>query len=173
MKLLTNLLVAIAATGVMGSAQAQTPPDLNLGTLIPDPTIRTDFGASGTSFADLFTFSVDSTNHIFSGSTTPFAPSGTTGTSITGLQFVLKDNSGMTLFTGTSLVDAVLSPGSFSMLVTGKADGVSGGGFQLAVAAHNPEPAEWMLMLCGLVVAGFIARRKIGLRRAPWRLPAE
>jgi hypothetical protein len=38
-----------------------------------------------------------------------------------------------------------------------------GGQFTFSVAAHNPEPAEWMLMLCGLVVAGFIARRKIGL----------
>jgi len=164
MKLLKDLLVVIAATGVMGSAQAQTtPPDLNLGTLTPTDTIRTDFGVSGTSFADLFTFSIDSTNHIFTGSTTAFAPPGITGTSITGLQFVLKDSMGGVLFTGTSLTDTELSPGSFSMLVTGKADGVSGGGFRLAVASHNPEPAEWMLMLCGLVVAGFIARRKIGL----------
>jgi hypothetical protein len=162
MKLLKNLLVVIAATGVMGSAQAQTsPPDL--GRLTPAESIRTDFGASGHSFADLFTFTLDSSNHVFTGSTTPFAPPGVTGTSITGLQFVLKDNGGSVLFTGTSLIDAALTPGSFSMLVTGKADGVSGGGFRLAVAAHNPEPAEWMLLLCGLVVAGFIARRKIGL----------
>jgi len=164
MKLLKDLLVVIAATGVMGSAQAQTtPPDLSLGTLVPDPTIRTDFGVSGTSFADLFTFSVDSTNRIFTGSTDPFAPPGVTGTSITGLQFVLKDSMGGVLFTGTSLTDTELSPGSFSMLVTGKADGLSGGGFRLAVASHNPEPAEWMMLLAGLVVVGFIARRKIGL----------
>src|SRR6267143_395187 len=164
MKLLKDLLVVIAATGVMGSAQAQTtPPDLNLGTLTPTDTIRTDFGVSGTSFADLFTFSIDSTNHIFTGSTTAFAPPGITGTSITGLQFVLKDSMGGVLFTGTSLTDTELSPGSFSMLVTGKADGLSGGGFRLAVASHNPEPAEWMMLLAGLVVVGFIARRKIGL----------
>ena len=159
MKLLKNLLAVIAATGAMGSAQAQT----DLGALTPTQSIRTDFGASGTSFADLFTFSVDSTNHIFTGSTTAFAPPGVTGTSITGLQFVLRDSMGKELFTGASLIDTALTPGSFSMLVTGKADGVSGGGFRLAVASHNPEPAEWMLMLCGLVVAGFIARRKIGL----------
>jgi len=159
MKLLTNLLVAIAATGAMGSAQAQT----DLGALTPTQSIRTDFGASGTSFADLFTFTVDSSNHIFTGSTTPFAPPGTTGTSITGLQFVLKDSMGGVLFTGTSLTDTELTPGTFSMLVTGKADGVSGGGFTLAAAAHNPEPAEWMMLLAGLVVVGFIARRKIGL----------
>ncbi len=163
MKLLKDLLVVIAATGVMGSAQAQTPPNLSLGTLVPDPTIRTDFGASGTSFADLFTFSIDSTNHIFAGSTTPFAPPGVTGTSITGLQFVLKDSMGTVLFTGSSLTDTELTPGSFSMLVTGKADGLSGGGFRLAVASHNPEPAEWMMLLAGLVVVGFIARRKTRL----------
>ena len=165
MKLLKSLLVGIVtvATAAIGSAQALTPDDLSLGTLTPTTTIRTDFGASGTSFADLFTFSLDSTNHIFTGSTTPFAPPGITGTSITGLQFVLKDSMGGVLFTGTSLTDTELTPGTFSMLVTGKADGVSGGGFTLAAAAHNPEPAEWMMLLAGLVVVGFIARRKIGL----------
>jgi len=163
MKLLKDLLVVIAATGVMGSAQAQTPPDLNLGILTPTTTIRTDFGVSGFTFADLFTFSVGSANHIFTGSTTPFAPPGITGTSITGLQFVLKDSTGAVLFTGTSLTDTELTPGSFSMLVTGKADGVSGGGFQLAAAAHNPEPAEWVMLLAGLMVVGFIARRKTSL----------
>ena len=165
MKLLKSLLVGIVtvATGMMGSAQALTPSDLSLGILTPTATIRTDFGASGTSFADLFTFTLDSTNQIFTGSTTPFAPPGVTGTSITGLQFVLKDSTGAVLFTGTSLTDTELTPGSFSMLVTGKADGVSGGGFQLAAAAHNPEPAEWVMLLAGLMVVGFIARRKTSL----------
>jgi hypothetical protein len=165
MNLLKSLLVGIVtvAMGVMGSAQALTPPDLSLGTLTPTATIRTDFAASGYSFADLFTFTLDSTNNIFTGSTTPFAPPGVTGTSITGLQFVLKDGMGGVLFTGSSLTDARLGSGSFSMLVTGKADGVSGGGFQLSVASHNPEPAEWMMLLTGLVVVGFMARRKTSL----------
>src|SRR5712664_4906772 len=166
MKLLKSLLVGIVtvATGMMGSAQALTPTDLSLGTLTPTATIRTDFGATGTSFADLFTFTIDSANSLhFTGSTTPFAPPGVTDTSITGLQFVLMDSMGGVLFTGSSLTDAALTPGSFSMLVTGKADGVSGGGFQLSVASHNPEPAEWMMLLTGLVVVGFMARRKTSL----------
>jgi MYXO-CTERM domain-containing protein len=36
------------------------------------------------------------------------------------------------------------------------------GGYEFSVAA-TPEPAEWMLLLAGLVGLGFIARRKIGL----------
>ena len=158
------LLVVIASTGAMGSAQAQTPPDPNLGTLSPTVTTRTDFLASG-SFADLFNFTVDATHHMFTGSTVKWAPTGVdiNQTNVTGLQFQLKDlTTNTVLFTGDSL-HTDLTPGdTFSMLVTGKADGPLGGGFLLSVAA-NPEPAEWMMLLCGLMVAGFIARRKIGL----------
>jgi len=163
MKLLKNLLVVIAATGVMGSAQAQVP-DPNLGALTPTATTRTDFLASG-SFADLFNFTVDATHHMFTGSTVKFAPTGVdiNQTNVTGLQFQLKDlTTGAVLGTGASL-HTDLTPGdTFSMLVTGKADGPLGGGFLLSVAA-NPEPAEWMMLLCGFVVAGFIARRKMSL----------
>jgi hypothetical protein len=163
MKLLTNLLVAFAATGVIGSAQAQT----DLGTLAPTGTQQTDFLPSGTTFADLFKFTMDATNNIFTGSVVPFSPTGVDATQahVTGLQFQLFDNTGNLLFTGVN-AQGSLTPGDFSLKVSGTADGPVGGGFQLAVAAHNPEPAEWMLMLCGLVVAGFIARRKIGLMAA-------
>jgi hypothetical protein len=156
------LLVAIASAGAMGSAQAQTP--INLGTLSPTATTRTDFLASG-SFADLFNFTLNATHHMFTGSTVKFAPTGVdiNQTNVTGLQFQLKDlTTNTVLFTGASL-HTDLTPGdTFSMLVTGKADGPLGGGFLLSVAA-NPEPAEWMMLLCGFVVAGFIARRKMSL----------
>jgi len=64
-----------------------------------------------------------------------------------------------------SVKSAELTPGNYFVQLAGSvADSTVGKGtFTFSVAAHNPEPAEWMLMLCGLVVAGFIARRKIGL----------
>jgi hypothetical protein len=164
MKLLKNLamVIVIAATGAMGAAQAQTSPDPNLGTLTPTVTERTDFFASG-SFADTFNFTIDAAHHMFTGSTVTFSPAGVdaTQTHVTNLQFELFDGTGTLLFTGLDLSTS-LDPGNFSARISGTADGLAGGGFQFSVAA-NPEPAEWMLLLCGLVVAGFIARRKMGL----------
>jgi hypothetical protein len=148
MTLLKNLVIAIvtAATGVIGSAQAQTPGNsFNLGTLSPTVQATTDTFASG-SFLDTFNFTVDSTNHIVTGTT---------------------DSSGV-----SNLKNAELTPGTFFVQMSGNVV-TNPGTFTSSRAAHNPERDEWMLMLCGLVVAGFIARRKIGLRRAPWRLPAE
>jgi hypothetical protein len=163
MKPLKSLLVVIAATGVMGSGQAQTPGNtFNLATLSPTVQATTDTFASG-SFLDTFNFTVDSTNHIVAGTTD--------SSGVSNLKLELFNSQGTSLFTGLNL-NADLTPGNFFAQVSGNVV-TNRGTFTLSLAAHNPEPAEWMLMLCGLVVAGFIARRKIGLRRAPWRLPAE
>ena len=155
MKMLENLLVVIAATGVMGSAQAQTPGNsFNLGTLTPTPVSTTDPIASG-SFLDTFNFAMDSTNHIVQGTTS--------STNISNLTLGLYDSTG-TLLSSSLNLNASLTPGNYRALISGNVGTAAGGGqFTFSVAAHNPEPAEWMLMLCGLVVAGFIARRKIGL----------
>ena len=153
MKLLKSLLVVIAATGVMGSAQAQTQGNtFNLLTLSPTVQTTTDTFASG-SFLDTFNFTLDSTNHIVQG--------GTSSTNVNNLTLGLYDSVGTLLFTGLNL-NANLTPGDFSVKISGDVI-ASPGNFTFSVAAHNPEPAEWMLMLCGFVVAGFIARRKIGL----------
>jgi PEP-CTERM motif-containing protein len=163
MNLLKNLLVVIAATGAMGSAQAQNT--FNLGTLSPTIQTQTDIFGAG-SFADIFNFTVDASHSMVSSSTVPLAPGGTvSSTSVTGLQLELFSGfnaPGTTpLFTGLNLDAAFLTPGEFSTRISGTA-GPLGGGFQFSIAA-TPEPAEWMLMLAGLVVLGFVARRKIGL----------
>ena len=155
MKLLKNLLVVIATAGAMASAQAQTPGNtFNLGTLTPTVTATTDTFASG-SFLDTFNFTLDSTNHIVQGTTN--------STNVSNLTLGLYDSLGTLLFTGLNLNDD-LTPGNYHALISGAVGtGAGNGQFTFSVAAHSPEPAEWMLMLCGLVVAGFIARRKIGL----------
>jgi len=84
MKLFKNLLVVIAATGVMGSAQAQTPGNIfNLGTLTPTVTATTDAFASG-SFLDTFNFTLDATHHIVTGTTD--------STNVGNLNFQLLDS---------------------------------------------------------------------------------
>src|SRR5918999_744582 len=72
MKLLKNLLLVIAATGMMGSLQAQT----NLGML--SPTVQTQTGfSSSVSFSEIFNFSIGTEYQGFLGSAVGLAPDGT------------------------------------------------------------------------------------------------
>src|SRR5207253_10403096 len=77
------------------------------------------------------------------------------------MQLNLFDSVGTLLFTGLNL-NANLTPGDFSARISG--DVVSTPGtFTFSVAANpNPEPAHWMLLLFGLLFAGFSARREVG-----------
>lgn len=161
MKLLKDVLVVIAATGAMGSVQAQTPGNIfDLGTLTPSTVVKTDAFASG-SFLDTFNFTVDASNHIVTGSLESI--------NVANLQLALYDSAGTLLFTGVNL-NANLTPGAFAAQVSG--DVVSSPGtFTFSVAA-NPEPEEWMLLLSGLLLAGFVARRKIGLAAGAPACPA-
>lgn len=169
MKKLLKILVMIAATGVMGSAQAQTVTDL--GTLSSDTQVQTNFFAES-SFADIFNFTVGGTNHTVLASAVGVAPDGTpTVGTLSNLTLELFAGSGATgsaLATSSSLdgslidLGTVLAGGDYSARVTGLADGGVGGGFQFAIAAM-PEPAEWMMLLAGLVVVGFMTRRKTSL----------
>jgi hypothetical protein len=167
MKLL-KILVVVAATGFMGSAQALVT---DLGALSPTATVRTDFfTTSGVSFADIFNFTTSAQQNTLFSNAVNFTPSGTdpTLTHVTDLTLTLFGGSNATgSVLGTisssngSLIElsrAILA-GSYSARVSGLADGKAGGGFQFSVAA-NPEPAEWMMLLAGLVAVAFMAQRK-------------
>ena len=162
MNLLKNLLVVIAATGALGSAQAQ----VNLGTVSPTVQQHTAIFGAG-SFADIVNFTVDASHSTVSTSTISLGPDGSVNsTSFTGLRMELFSgfNAPGTapLFTGLNLEGSLLTPGEFSARISGTA-GPLGGGFQFSIAASpSPEPAEWMLLLAGLTFLGFIARRRIG-----------
>jgi hypothetical protein len=154
MKLLKSLLVMIVVTGAMGSAQAQAPGSIfNLGTLTPTATVATDTSLVSTgSFLDRFNFTLGAANHVVTGTTD--------STNLGGLQLGLYDGTGRLVYTGLNFrID--LTPGSYYANISG--DVLTAPGKLTFSVAANPEPAEWMLLLCGLVVAGFIARRKIGL----------
>jgi len=51
-------------------------------------------------------------------------------------------------------------PGSFSSRSSGAVDGQQGGGGSLVSVAAVPEPSGGAMLLCGLAVLAFIARRK-------------
>src|SRR5207237_4401303 len=105
MMLLTQVLVVIAATGAMGSVQAQTPGNIfNLGTLDPSVQVKTDAFISG-SFLDTFNFTVDSVNYMVTGTTV--------STNVANLQLNPFDTVGTLLFTGVNL-NANLTTGGVS-----------------------------------------------------------
>jgi MYXO-CTERM domain-containing protein len=162
MNLLKNVLVVIAATAAVGSVQAQNI--FNLEPISPNIQTRSNIYGEG-SFADIFNFTVDATHNTLSASTFGLAGDGTrSSTSVTGLQFELFSgfNAPGTakLFTGLDLNAEILTPGEFSAKISGIV-GPLRGGYEFSVAA-SPEPAEWMLLLAGLVGLGFVARRKLG-----------
>lgn len=168
MKLLNNLLVAIAATGMMGSVQAQT----DLGMLSPTVQQQTGFFASG-SFADIFNFSIGTENQAFLGSAAGLSSEGTpTIGAVSDLTFTLFAGSNatgpiqgsVTSATGSVIdLSGALVEGAYSVRVSGLiADGALGGGYALSVSAA-PEPAEWMMLLAGLLLVVAVARRKTRL----------
>jgi hypothetical protein len=59
----------------------------------------------------------------------------------------------------------VLSPGNYSLELSGLVGG-AGGGYSLALNSIAtgvpavPEPGEWMLFASGLILVGFMARRR-------------
>lgn len=163
----TVVLIAAFAMTMIGSVQAQT----NLGTLSPETQVQTDFFAVA-SFADIFNFTVGATNHTVLASVVGLASDGTpTVGAISNLTLDLYAGSGAAgsaletrLSADGSLIDlaTVLASGDYSARISGLVGGEVGGGFQFSIAAV-PEPAEWMMLLAGLVVVGFMARRKTSL----------
>lgn len=167
MKLPRNLLIVIAAMGMMESVQAQTDvPDL--GILSPTVQTQTGFVTSG-SFSDIFNFSIGAEHQGFAGSAVGLAPDGTptigSVNNLTLTVFAGSDATGPVQGTVTSangsLIDlsGALAEGAYSLRVSGIANGALGGGYALSVSAA-PEPAAWAMLLAGLVLVGFVARRK-------------
>jgi hypothetical protein len=168
MNLLKKLLLVIATTGMIGSVQAQ----IDLGILSPTVQDQSGFLTSG-SFAEIFNFSIGAEHQGFLGSSIGLASDGTpTIGTISDLTLTLFAGSnatgpiqGSVTSANGSLIDlsGTLAQGDYSLRISGLiADGALGGGYKLSVSAA-PEPAEWMMLLAGLVAVGFMARRKTSL----------
>lgn len=169
MTLLKKLAVLVAASVAwMGVAQATT---YDAGTVSPSVYQRTDFySESSFSFAHLFNFMVGADYGSVLASAASYTPDGTdaTQTHVSNLTLSIyagSDATGSILGTVSSTNDStinlsgLLAAGSYSASLSGIADGSLGGGYEFSIAAV-PEPAEWMMLLAGLAVLGFIARRK-------------
>lgn len=170
MNLLRRLFVVVVASAaaMMGSAQVRATT-YDMGTLEPAIQEQSSFLASGGSFVDIYNFTIGAEFQTLATSAVSYSPTGTGIVSDLALTlYGGTDGTGSVLATVSSsngsLLDYsnLLAAGDFSVKVTGLADAQAGGGYNLSIAAV-PEPSEWMMLLAGLMVVGFMARRKTSL----------
>ena len=175
---LNKVLLAIAAIAVVsGPALANAVNhNLNPGASSPDvPDSSSAFSASKShSFADIVDLRVGADHQMVTpvvdaASRAP-AESLAQSAGIYDLLLALSDGpdaAGSVLGVESPKDDpvidlpAVLIPGAHAAGVPGASDRQMGDGLLFSVAAI-PEPADWMTLLCGLVVVAFMARRRTG-----------
>jgi len=172
MSFLKKLLVTVTAMGVLGSVQAE-PADQAPNPDTPAPMDSGSYLVSGLStpysFADIVNLPAGAEHRLLTGGTfsrgtltelanvtgsTPMRPAGA--------------NAAVPLLVAMSTLNGAMDDLSAAVLQdesaasrSGNAGPHTGAGF-LFSTAEIPEPADWMTLLCGLVVVAFIARRKSG-----------
>ena len=170
-----KLLVAVMAMGVLGSARAETDAQV-LNPYAPVPSDSGFYFAPGDptpySFADIVNLPHGTGPRLLTSDTDSRVPGATlaklsnvsdatpmrsAGTNVAGslVGAILTLNDDMDDLSAVVVPDKVAAPRS------GTAGWHTGAGF-LFSTAEIPEPADWMTLLCGLVVVAFIARRKSG-----------
>ena len=176
MNLLRKLLVAVMALGVLGSVRAEIADQVPN----PDTLAPTDSGsyfASGVpipySFADIVNLPGGAEHRLLTGDTFSRVPgrrtladlsnvSDSTPTRRAGANATASLMGAVSTLNGAiDDLSAVVVPDDFSASRSGSAGWHTGAGF-LFSTAEIPEPADWMTLLCGLVVVAFMARRKSG-----------
>ena len=169
-----KLLVAVMAIGVLGSARAETDAQV-LNPYAPVPGDSGFYFAPGDptpySFADIVNLPHGAGPRLLTSDTDSRVPGGTlaelsnvsdatpmrsAGTNVAGslVGAILTLNDDMDDLAAAVVPDRVAASRSAT-------DWHTGAGF-LFSTAEIPEPADWMTLLCGLVVVAFIARRKSG-----------
>lgn len=176
MNVLKNLLLAVAAMGVLGSVRAEIAGKVPN----PDAPALADSGArfaSGTSisysFADLVNLPAVVEQPLLPGDAFSRVPDGTTLAELSNVAdstplLPAGANAAGSMLGAVSTLNGAIE--DLSAVVVADASPVSrpgtsrrqaGPGF-LFSTAEIPEPSDWMTLLCGLVVVAFMARRKTG-----------
>jgi hypothetical protein len=131
-------------------------------------------GNSGATFDDHFTFTVEgTTGWNFDAIISSISRTADTGLDITGLSLYNASGdslitAGTRIDTGTGAIDVWtlssdnLAAGNYYLAVSGNlvSDGAGSFGGAVSMAAPVPEPETYGMMLAGLGVVGFLARRR-------------
>ena len=165
----TTLFAALALVLGSGAASANDI-QINVGLLTQDTSAP--FGHLFTHDAGLFTDTIDFV-----------MPGGSLGSSAHALNLMLGSTSifdisalSYTIWAGTSASDSVwfasfpgnnmsydvglTTPGAYHIRVSGNADGIYGGAYAIALVSGVPEPETYGMLLAGLGLVGFVARRR-------------
>jgi hypothetical protein len=134
-------------------------------------------GNAGATFDDHFTFSVTGTSGWnFDGIVASISRSADTGLDITGLSLYTSGNTlvsaGSQMSSGIfdiwTLSSSNLSAGDYYLAVSGNlvSDNAASFGGAVSLAAPVPEPETYGMMLAGLGVLGYMARRRKAAKQA-------
>jgi hypothetical protein len=180
-----HAVAAVILAGIFGSAQAATV-SLN-GASFPyslgaDPTAADSYVVTHDvgSFNDVFTFNVSQASDTISSAVSLYLPGingGSAFYNITGGTLSLYSDPGgdglagsntllgSTSWGSTNGVLAVnnVAAGTYFWKVSGDAVGLNGGVYLYAAdTAPVPEPSTYLMMLLGLGLLGFVAKRQLG-----------
>ena len=168
MNLLKKLLVGVTAMGVLVIAQAGIVSQNSHSPAATD--YGSDFttaGSTGYSFADIVNLPAGADDGLLSPATSVHVA----GMTLAGISNVADSTSAQSedanANTGSLPNDAVddvsgvVDPDDLSKSQSGTSAWHTDAGFLFSIT-EVPEPADWMTLLCGLVVVAFMARRKNG-----------
>lgn len=156
------LTLAVGLTFAAFNVNAATQ---DAGTLTELPVI-TSFIQSPGAIADVLTFTLDTPSETFGDSKLWFSAGNkyTVDPGLTLELFKVGSASSLGIFGFESEFSVALGGGDYYFNITGVTTGTKGGAYSVALYAEPvPEPETYAMMLAGLGLMGFVARRrKIG-----------
>ncbi len=162
-KLRLWLAALVMGVGIAAPSQAAI---YNVGDLSgPDFYFNSATFSAGAAISDTYLFTVSAVNSFISIlqqiTLSPYL-------SIANFELTLSGPGLLATYTPTMGAPAfistgtlMLSGGAYTASVSGTATGTTGGIYQIQMAtAPIPEPSEWMMMLAGLILVGFMVKRR-------------
>jgi len=159
MKLVKQLLIGATILLAASNAQAAT---YNLGTLTDSYNEFGSYSVAKGSFSDTINFSLANTSDTDFGVGSIFVKVGNiVRRDITGLTLSLFQGTTDLGLSGTDFSATALAAGDYHLLVTGNATGSQGGTYGGGInVSPVPEANTFAMMLAGLGLMGFVARRR-------------